>query len=92
MLSEQGTEGDGGVNPGQEIYDGLSDEAKAAVDALPDDLFVGADGLNAARRMVQTIRMVDEINPLSWLLSPDERTNGRQMLSLIVGGTRCSRR
>lgn len=66
------------MSPGQAIYDALSDEAKAAVDALPDDVLGGEDGVAAAKIMAATARTAHSVNPVGWLISPDGPTNGRR--------------
>lgn len=54
------------VSLGQAIYDALSDEAKAAVDALPDDLFTDSEGIDHSGRFLKSIRLVHEDRPELW--------------------------
>lgn len=82
MVSEQG---DSTVNPGQAVYDALSDEAKAAVDALPEDLFVGESGLAAVQRMVESIKHINSLAPNIWSIQCNGWSNGAEFVVLNVG-------
>lgn len=68
-MSEQTTDT---VNPGQAIYDALSDEAKSAVDALPDDVFAGEERLEWAQQFVRSIKVTMGLGPSSWSIKSGE--------------------
>lgn len=72
------------VNPGQVIYEALSDEAKAAVDALPDDVFRGNEGQVAARVLGTAIQTCHEVGPAMWTILCDPIANGRKYVRLNV--------
>jgi hypothetical protein len=59
------------LNPGQAIYDTLSDEAKAAVDALPDYPFIGPDAADKAEQLVATLDHINRSEPEIWSIQPD---------------------
>ncbi len=71
------------VNPGQAIYDALSDEAKAAVDALPGDVFAGETGRTAARFMASSAHAANEQNKALWSV---QVSDGGDSIALNVAG------
>jgi hypothetical protein len=81
VVSEQNEEA---VNPGQAIYDALSVEAKAAVDALPDDIFMASDGLVAASWIAEAIQLANQANANCWSVLADKESDGRYFVSFIV--------
>ncbi|CAN5699506.1 hypothetical protein BH23CHL3_BH23CHL3_08800 [soil metagenome] len=81
MVSEQNEEA---VNPGQAIYDALSVEAKAAVDALPDDIFMASHGLVAASWIAEAIQLANQANANCWSVLADKESDGRYFVSFIV--------
>jgi hypothetical protein len=62
-MTEQGSKP---VNSGQAVYDGLSDGAKAAVDALPDYPFIGKHAIEKAEQLVSTLKRIDLAAPGIW--------------------------
>lgn len=75
-------------NSGHATYDALSDVARAAVDALPNDVFSGETGLEAARLFVEAILLFNvQVNRARmWSLICDTKTNGRDFISVNVAG------
>lgn len=73
------------VNPGQAIYDALSDEAKAAVDALPDGVFAGDTGEIAASHFAVEIQKANESNDAVWSIQCDGHTSGTAFVVVNVG-------
>lgn len=55
-------------DPVQALYDELSDEGKAAVDALPDDLFTDDEGVDHAERFAKAIQIAHEHGDQIWSL------------------------
>lgn len=56
------------INPAQAICDALSDEAKAAVDAVPDKLFEDDGGIDHSALFLRSIEIADEVGPQIWSL------------------------
>ena len=83
-MTEQGSEA---MNPGQAIYDALSDEAKAAVDALPNDVLASAVGRMAASIMAAGILSAHKAAPYCWSVICDGATDGRRLVCLNVANT-----
>jgi len=82
-MSEQGSEA---ANPGQAIYDALSDEAKAAVDSLPSDLLEGENGPSLAQFMASSAYHINSRNPALWSIQRTVGSNGGEFLVLNVAG------
>ena len=72
-------------NRGQAIYDALSDEAKSAVDALPDDVFAGEERLEWAQQFVRSIKVAMDLAPSSWSIQSGELGATGSYVSLNVG-------
>jgi hypothetical protein len=81
VVSEQG---DSTVNPGQVIYDDLSDEAKAAVNRLPDSLFEDKAGVSHVELFVESIRIIHVKGPRIWSLLATRITNSQDFVGLNV--------
>lgn len=82
MVSEQDN---GGVNPGQAIYDALSEEAKTAVDELQNGVLDGEGSQERARIFALSINEATDLGPNSWSLQSHHPGAPIKYLSLNVG-------